>query len=312
MKNTIYKETPIIVAPSSWELSVLTLVFAIAFIYLLVDTLVNGVGMGDMVLCFAPLFSGLKGKLTKGLNKLNSLVEGGEDEDDDVFDKMINRLEEKVEKATDLERIMEERERKQREKEEERERREKEREEEEERREREREEMEERAERMAEYEEMVREKYERGEELTAKEKYVLSLLMECDEAQADKKRILAEEEERKRREAAEKKEKRKELLSKVGKAVTGLAAMGSSSSNSSSTNNSQTNTSTKKIMRVWTMKYVGPENRKAPNGFVNVPSSQQCYRPTHDEIVEALRNMGYSSVDINSIAGGPDSWWEPV
>jgi hypothetical protein len=243
-------------------------------------------------------------------------VEGDEDDGEDVLDKMINRLEEKVEKGTDIERLLEERERKQREKEEERERREREKEEEEERREREKEEeekrREEREERAERYEEMVMEKYERGEELTAKEKYALSLILENEQIEVEKQQMIAECDAKIAAEKEAKKAKRKEMLSKVGKAI-GSIASSSSSSSSSATTNSQSNTSPQKTVRkVWTMKYVGPENRKAPNGFVNVPSMQQTFRPTHDELVEALKNMGYSSVDINSIAGGPDSWWEPV
>ena len=60
-------------------------------------------------------------------------------------------------------------------------------------------------------------------------------------------------------------------------------------------------------MKVWTMKYVGPSNR-APS-ILNVPSTQQCYRPTHNEIVEALKAIGYSSADASALAG-PDSWWK--
>ena len=71
--------------------------------------------MGDVVLCFGPLFSGLKEKMTKGLNKLKSLIE---DEDgDDVLDKKLDRLEERFEKSIDMERKLDEWERKKREKE---------------------------------------------------------------------------------------------------------------------------------------------------------------------------------------------------
>ena len=302
MKNLISKGAPKMVGLSSY-------VFAIAFLCLLVDTLVNGVRMGDMVLCFAPLFSSLKEKMTKGLDKLNGIIKDEEDDGDDVFDKKLDSLEErferkierKMEEEMDIERKLKEEERKEREEEER-----------EEREEREEEEAEEREERLKEFEEMIKAKYERGEELTPKEQFALELIMENEELEQERKRSDAEYEAKKAAEKEAKKAKRKEMFSKFGKAITGIGT-NSSSGKSSATNNSQSGTSPKKeIRKVWTMKYVGPENRKAPNGFVNVPSMQQTYRPTHNEIVEALKNMGYSSADINSIAGGPDSWWEPV
>ena len=306
MANNISKDFRV-VGLISWKSPVLTISFVLLSIFFLIDSVLNGEGMGDVVLCIGPLFSGLKEKMTKGLNKLNSLIEDEGDESDDFVDKLAERFEKNIERK------FEEREKKQRDKEVEREKREREKEEEEKRKEREEEEREKREERRREYEEMVRAKYERGEELTAKEQFTLSLLMECDEAQADKKRILAEEEERKRREAAEKKEKRKELLSKVGKAVAGVAGIGSSSSNSSATNNSQTNTSTKKTVRkVWTMKYIGQGRSDGPK-FLQVPSENIYGRPTGNEIKEALLSLGYDNASAHSLAnGGGESTWEVV
>lgn len=304
--------------------------------------------MGDVVLCFGPLFSGLKEKMTKGLNKLNSLIE---DEDgDDVLDKKLDRLEERFEKSIDMERKLDEWERKKREKEAERERK-KEEEEEERRKEVEEEDIEdvwkrriaekyargekltpreqfaleliqeneelrlteeEKEERRKRWEAEIVAKYERGEELTPNEKKALELIMENEQIELEMQQRDAEYEAKMAAEKEEKKKKRKEMISKVGKAIASIGA-NSSSVNGPATNNSQGGSSTqKKVAKVWTMKYVGPENKKAPNGFVNVPSTQQCYRPSHNELVEALKKMGYSSADINSIAGGPDSWWEPV
>ena len=317
MKNKKPNETLRVVSLFGWTSPVLTISFVLLCIYLLIDSIHNGSGMRDMVFCFGPLFSSLKGKLTKGLNKLNSFIDGEEEEDDDEFDKKLDRLEERLEKAVDIERKLKERERKQMEKERERMLKEREREEMEEREDMEEEDMEEedmeeREERRREYEERIRGKYERGEELTAKEKFALSLLMEIDENQANTKRILAEDDERKRREAEAKKEKRKEVLSKVGKAITGLATGGSSTSNSS-TYNSQTNTSTKKnVMKVWTMRYIGQGRSDGPK-YLQVPSANQCGRPTGNEIKEALLSLGYDSATAHSLAnGGGESTWEVV
>jgi len=61
-------------------------------------------------------------------------------------------------------------------------------------------------------------------------------------------------------------------------------------------------------MKVWTMKYVGPSDNRAP-GILNVPSRNQTGRPTTSEIREALKAIGYSSADASALAG-PDSWWK--
>ena len=65
------------------------------------------------------------------------------------------------------------------------------------------------------------------------------------------------------------------------------------------------------IMKVWTMRYVGPRDNRAPGGFINVPSRNQTGRPTTSEIREALQSLGYSSADANALAG-PDSWWQAL
>ena len=306
MKTKIFSVTSR-VSLFSWKSPVLTNSLVLLSICFLIYSVLNGEEMGDVVLCFGPLFSGLKEKMTKGLNKLNSLIE---DEDgDDVLDKKLDSLEERFEKSIDMERKLDEWERKKREKEEERERK---KEEEERRKEVEEEEREKREERLHEYEEKLLEKYERGEELTPNEKKALELIMENEQIELEMQQREAEYEAKMEAEKEAKKQKRKEMFSKVGKAIASIGA-NSSSANGPATNNSQGGSSTqKKVAKVWTMKYVGPENKKAPNGFVNVPSTQQCYRPSHNELVEALKKMGYSSADINSIAGGPDSWWEPV
>ena len=141
--------------------------------------------MGDVVLCFCPLFSGLKEKMTKGLNKLNSLIE---DEDgDDVLDKKLDRLEERFEKSIDMERKLDEWERKKREKEAERERK-KEEEEEEGRKEVEEEDIEDV------WKRRIAEKYARGEKLTPKEQFALELIQENEEL-----RLTEEEKEKKRK-----------------------------------------------------------------------------------------------------------------
>ena len=262
--------------------------------------------MGDVVLCFGPLFSGLKEKMTKGLNKLNSLIE---DEDgDDVLDKKLDSLEERFEKSIDMERKLDEWERKKREKEEERERK---KEEEERRKEVEEEEREKREERLHEYEEKLLEKYERGEELTPNEKKALELIMENEQIELEMQQREAEYEAKMEAEKEAKKQKRKEMFSKVGKAIASIGA-NSSSANGPATNNSQGGSSTqKKVAKVWGMKYVGPKDNRAPGGIINVPSGNQTGRPTTSEIREALQSLGYSSADASALAG-PDSWWKAV
>ena len=108
-----------------------------------------------------------------------------------------------------------------------------------------------------------------------------------------------------------KKQKRKEMFSKVGKAIASIGA-NSSSANGPATNNSQGGSSTqKKVAKVWGMKYVGPKDNRAPGGIINVPSGNQTGRPTTSEIREALQSLGYSSADASALAG-PDSWWKAV
>ena len=258
--------------------------------------------MGDVVLCFCPLFSGLKEKMTKGLNKLNSLIE---DEDgDDVLDKKLDRLEERFEKSIDMERKLDEWERKKREKEAERERK-KEEEEEEGRKEVEEEDIEDV------WKRRIAEKYARGEKLTPREQFALELIQENEEIRAEQKRSDAEYEAKMEAEKEAKKQKRKEMFSKVGKAIASIGA-NSSSANGPATNNSQGGSSTqKKVAKVWGMKYVGPKDNRAPGGIINVPSGNQTGRPTTSEIREALQSLGYSSADASALAG-PDSWWKAV
>ena len=315
MKNNITK-IPRMCGMLRWQSPIFIIALAILFI---IDSILNGEGMGDVVLCFAPFFSGLKDKLTKGLNILNEKLdqvdeeeddedddeedddeedddeeddEDGEEEDiEDVWKRRISEKYARGEKLTPreqfaLELIQENEELRLTE--------------------------EEKEERRKRWEAEIVAKYERGEELTPNEKKALELIMENEQIELEMQQREAEYEAKMAAEKEEKKKKRKEMISKVGKAIASIGA-NSSSVNGPATNNSQGGSSTqKKVAKVWTMKYVGPENKKAPNGFVNVPSTQQCYRPSHNELVEALKKMGYSSADINSIAGGPDSWWEPV
>lgn len=305
MKTKIFSVTSR-VSLFSWKSPVLTNSLVLLSICFLIYSVLNGEEMGDVVLCFCPLFSGLKEKMTKGLNKLNSLIE---DEDgDDVLDKKLDSLEERFEKSIDMERKLDEWERKKREKEEERERK---KEEEERRKEVEEEEREKREERLHEYEEKLLEKYERGEELTPNEKKALELIMENEQIELEMQQREAEYEAKMEAEKEAKKQKRKEMFSKVGKAIASIGA-NSSSANGPATNNSQGGSSTqKKVAKVWGMKYVGPKDNRAPGGIINVPSGNQTGRPTTSEIREALQSLGYSSADASALAG-PDSWWKAV
>ena len=305
MKTKIFSVTSR-VSLFSWKSPVLTNSLVLLSICFLIYSVLNGEEMGDVVLCFGPLFSGLKEKMTKGLNKLNSLIE---DEDgDDVLDKKLDRLEERFEKSIDMERKLDEWERKKREKEEKREGK---KEEEERREEVEEEEREKREERLHEYEEKLLEKYERGEELTPNEKKALELIMENEQIELEMQQREAEYEAKMEAEKEAKKQKRKEMFSKVGKAIASIGA-NSSSANGPATNNSQGGSSTqKKVAKVWGMKYVGPKDNRAPGGIINVPSGNQTGRPTTSEIREALQSLGYSSADASALAG-PDSWWKAV
>lgn len=346
MKTKIFSVTSR-VSLFSWKSPVLTNSLVLLSICFLIYSVLNGEEMGDVVLCFGPLFSGLKEKMTKGLNKLNSLIE---DEDgDDVLDKKLDRLEERFEKSIDMERKLDEWERKKREKEAERERK-KEEEEEERRKEVEEEDIEDvwkrriaekyaRGEKLTPREqfalELIQEneelrlteeekeesrkrweaeivaKYERGEELTPNEKKALELIMENEQIELEMQQREAEYEAKMEAEKEAKKQKRKEMFSKVGKAIASIGA-NSSSANGPATNNSQGGSSTqKKVAKVWGMKYVGPKDNRAPGGIINVPSGNQTGRPTTSEIREALQSLGYSSADASALAG-PDSWWKAV
>ena len=301
MKTKIFSVTSR-VSLFSWKSPVLTNSLVLLSICFLIYSVLNGEEMGDVVLCFGPLFSGLKEKMTKGLNKLNSLIE---DEDgDDVLDKKLDRLEERFEKSIDMERKLDEWERKKREKEAERERK-KEEEEEERRKEVEEEDIEDV------WKRRIAEKYARGEKLTPREQFALELIQENEEIRAEQKRSDAEYEAKMEAEKEAKKQKRKEMFSKVGKAIASIGA-NSSSANGPATNNSQGGSSTqKKVAKVWGMKYVGPKDNRAPGGIINVPSGNQTGRPTTSEIREALQSLGYSSADASALAG-PDSWWKAV
>ena len=79
MKNNITK-IPRMCGMLRWQSPIFIIALAILFI---IDSILNGEGMGDVVLCFAPFFSGLKDKLTKGLNILNEKLDQLDDEDDD-------------------------------------------------------------------------------------------------------------------------------------------------------------------------------------------------------------------------------------
>ena len=301
MKTKIFSVTSR-VSLFSWKSPVLTNSLVLLSICFLIYSVLNGEEMGDVVLCFGPLFSGLKEKMAKGLNKLNSLIE---DEDgDDVLDKKLDRLGERFEKSIDMERKLDEWERKKREKEEEKE-------EEERRKEVEEEERKKREESLHDYEEKLLEKYKRGEELTPNEKKALELIMENEQIELEMQQMEAEYEAKMEAEKEAKKQKRKEMFSKVGKAIASIGA-NSSSANGPATNNSQGGSSTqKKVAKVWGMKYVGPKDNRAPGGIINVPSGNQTGRPTTSEIREALQSLGYSSADASALAG-PDSWWKAV
>ena len=259
--------------------------------------------MGDAVLCLGPLFSGLKNKMAKGLDKLNGFMKEDDEEGDDVFDKALDKLEGRFEKG--IERRIERDERKWKEEEEAEERKWREEAEEEERKLKEEEEMWEREDRLIDFEESVKEKYERGEELTAQEQKALGLIMENEQLEVEKQQIIEAAKE-------ERKEKRKEMFSKIGKAIAGIGAKGASA-NGSATNNSQSNTSPQKnVRKVWTMRYIGQGRSDGPE-ILQVPSANQTGRPTGNEIKEALMSLGYDSGTASSLAnGGGESTWEVI
>ena len=270
MKNNITK-IPRMCGMLRWQSPIFIIALAILFI---IDSILNGEGMGDVVLCFAPFFSGLKDKLTKGLNILNEKLdqlddeeddeEDDEDEDDDDDDDEDDEEDDGEEE--DIEDVWKRR---------------------------------------------IAEKYARGEKLTPREQFALELIQENEEIRAEQKRSDAEYEAKMEAEKEAKKQKRKEMFSKVGKAIASIGA-NSSSANGPATNNSQGGSSTqKKVAKVWGMKYVGPKDNRAPGGIINVPSGNQTGRPTTSEIREALQSLGYSSADASALAG-PDSWWKAV
>ena len=96
------------------------------------------------------------------------------------------------------------------------------------------------------------------------------------------------------------------------KGAVNLASNSSSSSNSVTNNSQSKSTPQKTVRKVWTMKYVGPEDNRAPGGPINVPSGNQTGRPTTQEVIEALKAIGYSNADANALGGVPDSWWKSV
>ena len=64
-------------------------------------------------------------------------------------------------------------------------------------------------------------------------------------------------------------------------------------------------------MKVWTMRYVGPHDNRAP-GILNVPSVNVTGRPTTSEVIAALKAIGYSDADAHALGGVPDSWWQSI
>ena len=84
-----------------------------------------------------------------------------------------------------------------------------------------------------------------------------------------------------------------------GAAVKGLKNLENSSSSSS-------RSPKKEIRKVWVCTYKG-RNSMAPSQ-ISVPSMQQIHKPTADEIVEVLMNMGYSKSQAISIRGADQDW----
>ena len=276
MKNNITK-IPRMCGMLRWQSPIFIIALAILFI---IDSILNGEGMGDVVLCFAPFFSGLKDKLTKGLNILNEKLDQLDDEEDDEEEDEDEDDEEDDEDDEDDD-------------------------EDDEEDDGEEEDIEDV------WKRRIAEKYARGEKLTPREQFALELIQENEEIRAEQKRSDAEYEAKMEAEKEAKKQKRKEMFSKVGKAIASIGA-NSSSANGPATNNSQGGSSTqKKVAKVWGMKYVGPKDNRAPGGIINVPSGNQTGRPTTSEIREALQSLGYSSADASALAG-PDSWWKAV